>query len=723
MENFDHLNTPQQEAVHTVYGPLLVLAGAGSGKTRVVTYRIVHLLRQGIHPSSILGLTFTNKAANEMKERVCRLTQSNLLICTFHSLGARILRESINALGFSSDFTVYDESDTDTVLNHCLYDLGVYDPKKGNKNYRSLISKAKNSMLMPDQTATWDKEAPLFSEVYSNFQAKLKEYNALDFDDLLFLTVRLFREHPDILANYQNRWQYLLVDEYQDTNDSQYEMIKRLAGTTSNICVVGDPDQSIYSWRGAKIRNILNFEKDFPGAKVIRLEQNYRSYSNILDAANTVIGYNQNRYDKHLWSDRGAGDKIKHFVADDETAEANFVAKQICSHVQRQNIPLNQIAIFYRTNAQSRVFEDCFLQKKIPYAIIGGLSFYQRREIKDILAFLRLAQTGADYVAFARTINIPKRGFGDTTLDKIRLNAAQTNLSIFGYCEAIMNNQDDVPPLKLTTKQKEGLRDYIGIIHQLREVARNCSLQQAVETAITSSGYLGYLKDDAESYDDRKANLDALISKAMEWESSTQEPSLSKFLEELSLRSSLDEAESDTARVNLMTIHNGKGLEFTLTFLVGIEEDLFPHINSKGSQEKVEEERRLFYVGMTRAKDYLYISNTRRRFIWGVSRMQTPSRFLREIPSEYIERIRPETHRFEERMPRHIPEVQTEEKFSDELSVAELAKGDAVFHKEFGVGVIKDIYESSVGLTYKIMFSNNHKEKSLVAKYAQLIRL
>lgn len=726
MNLFEQLNQPQEDAVRTIHGPLLVLAGAGSGKTRVVTYRIIHLLQEGIPSSDILGLTFTNKAANEMKERVRHLTNSQVLICTFHSLGARILRESIGALGYKSDFAVYDDSDTDTVLNHCLIDLGVYDSKKGNKIYKSLISRAKNNMRSPQDFSTdGDKEAPRFSEAYANYQAKLKEYNALDFDDLLYLTVRLFKEHPPVLQAYQKRWRYLLVDEYQDTNESQYEMIKQLAGTNCNMCVVGDPDQSIYSWRGAKIRNILNFEKDFPGAKVIRLEQNYRSRTNILDAANAVIGYNQNRYDKHLWSDRGPGDKIKHFVADNETAEAEFVAEKIHYYHFQHQVPLNQMAIFYRTNAQSRAFEDSFLKKRIPYAIVGGLSFYQRREIKDILAFLRVAQAGTDYVAFARTINIPKRGFGEATLDRIRINAAQANLSILGYSEALMDPAPQISSVKLTSKQREGLKEYIGIIHQLREVAKNCSLQQAVETAIQSSGYLGHLKDDVESYDDRKANLDALITKAMEWELSTEEPTLAKFLEELSLRSTLDETDQDKAHVNLMTIHNGKGLEFNLTFLVGIEEDLFPHINSKGAQDKVEEERRLFYVGMTRAKEHLYITHTRRRFMWGVSRNPSPSRFLREIPNDYIERIRPETHRFFEKPRRQELEEQFEEKFSDELALPgeEIHTGDAVFHKEFGVGIVREIYESSVGLTYKVLFSNNNKEKSLVAKFAKLVKL
>jgi DNA helicase II / ATP-dependent DNA helicase PcrA len=640
MNLFDQLNPPQLEAVNTHQGPLLVLAGAGSGKTRVVTHRIISLIQQGIPPSQILGLTFTNKAAAEMKERINHLTQSHVLICTFHSLGVRILRESIQALGYKKDFSIYDESDSDTVLNYCLQDLGIYDSKKGNKAYKKLISQTKNNMEMPDEAEAAD-DLPQFPLAYAKYQAKLQEYNALDFDDLLFLTVRLFKEHPEILAAYQKRWQYLLIDEYQDTNEAQYTMVKCLAGEKCNICVVGDPDQSIYSWRGAKIRNILNFEKDFPGAKIIRLEQNYRSRTNILNAANAVIRTNAGRFEKHLWSDKGPGEKIKHFVADDGLAEAEFVANRMLHHYECHQIPLSQMVVFYRTNAQSRVFEDCFLKWRLPYVIVGGLSFYQRREIKDILAFLRMVQASNDFVAFERTINIPKRGIGDTTLEKIRLNAAQSNQSILNYCHSIVfDPQSTSAPIKLSLKQKEGIKEYLGIIYQLSRINQACSLKQLVETAISASGYMGYLQEDKETFEDRKANLDALIAKAMEWEGVTEEPSLEKFLEELSLKSTLDETTEKKEHASLMTIHNGKGLEFALTFLVGIEEDLFPHINSKGSDDKIEEERRLFYVGMTRAKEFLYISNTLSRFVWGTSRTPWPSRFLREIPPEYIEKIR-----------------------------------------------------------------------------------
>lgn len=728
MTLFNQLNEPQRDAVETLDGPLLVLAGAGSGKTRVVTFRIINLLANGVSPDRILGLTFTNKAAGEMKERVHQLSQSNVLICTFHSLGARILRERITELGFKSDFTIYDENDCDKVIKACLVDIGASDQKLDTKGLKHLISRAKNNMSGPDTATISDPESDtekLFPRVYAHYQQKLKEFNALDFDDLLYLPVRLFREHPEVLGYYQNRWRFLLIDEYQDTNEAQYEMIRLLVEKSRNICVVGDPDQSIYSWRGANIHNILEFEKDYPGAKIVRLEQNYRSRSNILEAANAVICHNEGRYQKNLWSDLGQGERIKYFTADNERGEAAFITERIRHHYNQDSIPLHEMVVFYRTNAQSRVFEDTLLTHRIPYVIVGGVSFYQRREIKDIIAFLRMVQTSSDYISFERTINIPKRGLGDTTIEKLRQGSNESNMPILGFCEALAGG-DFSAGIKLTAKQKEGLRNYLAIIHELREINKTCSLRQVVERAIELSGYLNYIKEDKETFDDRKGNLDALISKSVEWESLTEEPSLARFLEDLTLRSSLDEAGNDRERVNLMTIHNGKGLEFTVTFLAGLEEDLFPHANSRKNAESVEEERRLFYVGMTRAKEYLYISNATQRFLWGAARLQKPSRFIHEIPFEYKEKIR-RSHE----IPRMKKNIEVEEPFSDEITrpaftaaPAEILKaGDAIFHKEFGIGVINSVYDGSAGLTYKIAFAKGNKEKNIVAKYAPLQRL
>lgn len=633
-------NPQQWEAVTTIEGAALVLAGAGSGKTRVVTARIAHLIENGIPPSSILGVTFTNKAAGEMRERVEKLTRHQVLICTFHSLGAKVLRESIHCLGYSKGFTIYDENDTEKLLKLCLTELNIKDKKIDTGPFRHLISKAKNTLQHPEDFSSYRGASPIedaFPAVYSLYQKKLLEYQAVDFDDLLFLTVTLWRKHPEILALYQNRWPFVLIDEYQDTNDAQYTVAQLLVQTLGNLFVVGDPDQSIYSWRGANVRNILNFTKDYPEAKVIHLKQNYRSSMNILHAANALISHNCSREDKNLWSELGSGEKIQFFAADDERIEAYFVASHIQNH-QSKFVSLNDIAVFYRTNAQSRVLEDAFLHFRIPYVIVGGISFYQRREIKDILAFLRICQSGADYISFARTINLPKRGLGDATIEKIRFNAHQEGITILSYCESLIQKKELTTTLRLSAKQMKSLAEYVEIIHELRALTEKGSIKDLVLAAIERTGYLEYLLEEKESFEERKENLDEFIAKAVEWDLSSANPSLEAFLEELSLKSNLDETGGKEERVSLMTIHNGKGLEFKVVFLVGLEEGLFPHINTKNNEEAVEEERRLCYVAITRAKELLYISYSRTRILWGTFRSQYPSRFLKEIPGEYLKK-------------------------------------------------------------------------------------
>ncbi len=730
MTHDQKLNAGQKEAVETLQGPLLVLAGAGSGKTRVVTLRIAHLLERDVSSSQILGLTFTNKAANEMKARIRKLTQFDVLISTFHSLGARILRESIQHLGYQRDFIIYDEDDVEKLLKACTEPFAETGGKVDLKSVRGLISKAKNSLLTPDRLDGWafkKSPEPRFQQIYESYQTKLKEYNAVDYDDLLLLTVRLLQEHPPVLEQYQQRWRYLLIDEYQDTNAVQYAIVNLLVAKHQNICVVGDPDQSIYSWRGANIKNILNFEEDYPGAKVVRLEQNYRSRTNILNGANAVVARNSQRYEKKLWIDLGPGEKIKHFRGDDEKVEAAFIAERV-SHYHRAGIPLKEMAIFYRTNAQSRPFEDRFLQGRIPYAIVGGISFYQRREIKDILAWLRMVQSGADYISFSRTINLPKRGLGETTIEKIRENAVHENQTILSYCEMAVDEQPLTVPLKLTSKQKDGLRDYVHIIRELRRISCEKPLSELVKAAIELTHYKDFLLTDPETAADRSENLSSLVTKACEWEESASEKSLPSFLEELSLKSSLDDVDAVEDRLNMMTIHNGKGLEFPVVFLAGLEEELFPHVNSRESADGLEEERRLFYVGMTRAKEHLYLSDVSARFIWGVKRTQRPSRFIREIPSEYVEQVKRSTgHRktinekpkkeesdFIDDMNQTVPE---------DVSTASFNVGDKVFHQEFGIGHVRDVRQGSAGLTYQVFFTKNHSEKSLVAKYASLTKL
>lgn len=725
MNQISSLNSQQQEAVKSLEGSVLVLAGAGSGKTRVVTTRIVHLIENGIPPSRILGVTFTNKAAGEMRERVHQMTHYQVLICTFHSLGARILRESIYALGYQRDFTIYDEDDVDKLLKVCLVELNLKDKKMDAKPFRHLISHAKNALQNPDDLFLDDLTTDIeqaFPKVYALYQRKLQEYQAVDFDDLLFLTVKLFREHPGLLARYQERWAFVLIDEYQDTNAAQYTLARLLVAKHQNLFVVGDPDQSIYSWRGANIQNILNFERDYPGAKVIRLEQNYRSHTNILHIANALISHNQGRYEKELWSQLGEGEKAKLFIGENERDEAHFVASQI-EHHHSQKIALRDMVVFYRTNAQSRAFEDYLISHGIPYVIVGGVSFYQRREIKDILAFLRLSQSGADYISFARTINLPKRGLGDTTVEKMRHNASQERLTILEYCEALLEERPLNTILRLTAKQREGLIEYMQIIHELRHLSQQGSLRDLVLAAIERTRYMEFLKEDKETYADRRENLDELVSKAVEWEISAPNPSLEAFLEELSLKSSLDEADQAQDRLSLMTIHNGKGLEFTVTFLVGLEEDLFPHVNSKNTQEEIEEERRLCYVGITRAKEFLYLSYCHTRYLWGNLRFQRPSRFLKEMPREYIEKFHAHST-FKSALINNTRKEQVSYIQKPLPQQAEVfVQGDLIFHKDFGLGEVKESYEGSMGLTYKILFEKDKSLKTLVAKYAVLSRM
>jgi len=635
------LNEEQRQAVEHLDGFLLVIAGAGSGKTRVVTLRIAYLIAQGIPPSRILGLTFTNKAANEMKERVASFAGCPVLVCTFHSLGAKILRESIELLGWQRNFVIYDSEDVEKLLKMCLVELS-YSEKKGDmRAISTLISRAKNALLSPDAVDTTALPAPLqepFPAIFSLYKAKLKLSNAVDFDDLLVLPLELFAAYPEVLEQYQRRWDYLLIDEYQDTNTAQYTLVRHLAHKNGNICAVGDPDQSIYSWRGANIENILGFSKEHAKARVVRLERNYRSTTTILEAANALIANNVKRWEKNLWSGLGAGEKIGSYTAENERGEAAFIAAVIRYHHECMGVPYREMAIFYRTNAQSRPFEDVFLSYKIPYCLIGGLSFYQRREIKDILAFLRLAQSGNDFVAFARTINLPKRGLGAATLEKLRVGALQENMALIDYCRSLV--YDRLPAMKLSVKQKKALAEYLAVIDKIRHTAQGGALRDIICEAIAATDYLQWLKEDPESYEERKENLDALITKAVEWEHDAEEPSLNSFLEELTLKTTLDEAEGEQDKVNLMTIHNGKGLEFVVAFLAGMEEELFPHANARVSDAALEEERRLCYVGMTRAKRQLYFTSCWVRHLWGSERMQRPSRFLKEIPLQYVAKLR-----------------------------------------------------------------------------------
>lgn len=689
------LNPQQQAAVQHVEGPLLVLAGAGSGKTRVVTHRIARLLDLGVPPADILAVTFTNKAADELKSRIRAHKNAHVLACTFHSLGARILRESISRLGYRNDFTIYDEEDSEKLLRACLDQNHIPAEKGFLRQIGHQISSAKNDLIPPEKA---DRE---FASIYQLYQQKLKECNAVDFDDLLYLTVQLLTHHADLCELYQKRWSFMLIDEYQDTNLAQYTLAKILVAKHNNIFAVGDPDQSIYSWRGARYQNILNFEFDFPGAKVVTLDQNYRSTNIILQAANALIQHNGERYEKKLWSHLGEGDKIGIFVASTERTEAEFVAHQILKH--STSTSLNEIAIFYRTNAQSRTFEDALLSRKIDYQIIGGLSFYQRREIKDILAYLKMIVSNTDLIAFLRTINLPKRGLGVATLDKLVDAAGAHNMPIFLFCEEALSRPD---LFKLSPKQHSGLRSYISTLHALRHKRAHLNLHELISEVIAATRYLDYLQEDPETFQDRKENVNELVGKATEWQEETPEPSLMKFLEELSLRTHREE-QPHLPSIKLMTLHNSKGLEFDLVFLVGLEEDLFPHVNSRDDLKAIEEERRLCYVGMTRAKRHLYLCSATSRYMWGTLRSMRPSRFLKEIPAQYLYNLSPTTLRA--RQDDDSPD--TPEGF---------APGDSVYHQEFGTGTVKKSYQGSFGLTYEVHFPHAGTTRTLVARYAKL---
>lgn len=715
----EDLNPEQIKAVKHIEGPLLVLAGAGSGKTRVVTHRIANLISIGVLPSDILAVTFTNKAANEMKERVRKITNANVLTCTFHSLGAKILRESIRPLGYSNDFAIYDEEDSLDLLKNCLSALNIKEEKGLVKSLKSQISESKNNLVSPDKIskpAFSLKNEESFFQVYPLYQAKLKEYNAVDFDDLLYLPIRLFNEHPHIKEEYQNRWLFLLIDEYQDTNIAQYTLAKILSEKHKNIFVVGDPDQSIYSWRGAKYQNILNFDKDFKDAKVISLEQNYRSTNIILSAANSLIKHNEQRLDKNLWSNLGEGEKISVFISETEKFEAVFVVNKLIKHHQIDHIPLEDIVIFYRTNAQSRIFEDILLAQQIPYVIFGGISFYQRKEIKDLIAFIRMIFSDTDFISFTRTINIPKRGIGPATVEKLLEISELRKTSILKVCQAAIENPELSPEIKLSKRQVSSLMEYIGLISSLRSLAKkNIPISEVISELILRSNYLSHLKEDPDSFDERKENIDELIAKAADYEEINENPTLYCFLEEISLLTNI-EKEDNKKSVKLMSLHNGKGLEFSLVFIVGMEEDVFPHINSKDSTEELEEERRLCYVGMTRARKKLYLTASLYRYMWGSPKIMIPSRFLKEIPAKFLDNLSENILAVKKETP--PPRTLSFEKEGESSAV--FSVGNKVMHKSFGVGIIKKAYKTSMGDTYDVHFNSTNSTKTLVAKFAKL---
>lgn len=640
MSLLDALNEPQRQAVMATDGPLLILAGAGSGKTRVLTHRTAYLIEEcGVNPYNIMAITFTNKAAGEMRERIDQMVgygSESIWVCTFHSTCVRILRRYIDRLGFGTNFTIYDSDDQKTLMKDVCKRLEIDTKMYKEKMFLSAISSAKDELIDPiefETRAAGDYVKRKQAQVYREYQQALKQNNALDFDDLIMKTVELFKLDKEVLASYQDRFRYIMVDEYQDTNTAQFELIRLLALKYQNLCVVGDDDQSIYKFRGANIYNILNFEHHFPDATVIKLEQNYRSTQNILDAANAVIANNQGRKEKRLWTDNGAGDKITFEQLDTAAEEADFVARDIARWVRKGEYQYKDCAILYRTNAQSRLFEERFITANIPYKIFGGVNFYARKEVKDLLAYLKTIDNGQDDLAVRRIINIPKRGIGAASINKVALYAQEQEISFYdALCVA-----EQVPGLG---KAAAKIRPFVLFIQSMKAKAKLLSVTDLLQEVIETTGYVRELE--AEGTDEAEArieNIDELISKAVDYAEGEEAPTLNGFLENVALVADIDSFDENSDYVVLMTLHSAKGLEFPNVYLAGLEDGLFPSymsIMSDNSQAEIEEERRLAYVGITRAKKNLTITSARVRMVRGQTQYGKVSRFVREIPPELL---------------------------------------------------------------------------------------
>ena len=640
MSLLDALNEPQRQAVMATDGPLLILAGAGSGKTRVLTHRTAYLIEEcGVNPYNIMAITFTNKAAGEMRERIDQMVgygSESIWVCTFHSTCVRILRRYIDRLGFGTNFTIYDSDDQKTLMKDICKRLEIDTKMYKEKMFLSAISSAKDELIDPiefETRAAGDYVKRKQAQVYREYQQALKQNNALDFDDLIMKTVELFKLDKEVLASYQDRFRYIMVDEYQDTNTAQFELIRLLALKYQNLCVVGDDDQSIYKFRGANIYNILNFEHHFPDATVIKLEQNYRSTQNILDAANAVIANNQGRKEKRLWTDNGAGDKITFEQLDTAAEEADFVARDIARRVRKGEYQYKDCAILYRTNAQSRLFEERFITANIPYKIFGGVNFYARKEVKDLLAYLKTIDNGQDDLAVRRIINIPKRGIGAASINKVALYAQEQEISFYdALCVA-----EQVPGLG---KAAAKIRPFVLFIQSMKAKAKLLSVTDLLQEVIETTGYVRELE--AEGTDEAEArieNIDELISKAVDYAEGEEAQTLNGFLENVALVADIDSFDENSDYVVLMTLHSAKGLEFPNVYLAGLEDGLFPSymsITSDNSQAEIEEERRLAYVGITRAKKNLTITSARVRMVRGQTQYGKVSRFVREIPPELL---------------------------------------------------------------------------------------
>ena len=637
MDILEGLNDKQYEAVVNTEGPCLVIAGAGSGKTKVLTHKIAYLMgEKGIKPWDILAITFTNKAANEMKTRVEGLVgdiAKDMWIGTFHSICVRILRKQIDRLGFDTSFIIFDTSDQKTLIKQIIKSQNLDDKLYSDKSIQYEISNAKNDMLEPDSykaRVKGDFRKEKIAEIYEIYQRKLKENNAIDFDDIINFTIKILMDNPDLLEYYSGKFKYVLVDEYQDTNKAQFTLVSLLASKYGNITVVGDNDQGIYSFRGADITNILNFEKDFPGTKIIKLEQNYRCTQSILNIANEVIKNNETKYEKKLWTDNDLGNKPKIFRGDNEYDEANYIVRQINSLKIEEYYKYSDFAILYRMNSQSRSIEDILRREDIPYKIVGGLKFYERKEIKDIIAYLRLIQNTSDNLSLTRIINEPKRGVGKTSLDNIEELSASNGISMY----EIIKNADEYGLNRIFANTRE----FINVIEELRNKKENLKISELIKETLQKTGYTKALEiENTVEAETRIQNLDEFLTVAIEFEEESADTSLSEFLEGITLSSDLDGMEETEDSVTLMTLHSAKGLEFPVVFLVGMEEGIFPGYKSIGEEKELEEERRLCYVGITRAKENLFLTCSRQRTIFGSTSCNAVSRFVKEIPANMLE--------------------------------------------------------------------------------------
>ena len=742
----DNMNEMQKQAILHTEGPLLILAGAGSGKTRVLTHRTAYLIDEmRVNPYHILAITFTNKAAGEMRERIDDIVgfgSESIWVSTFHSTCVRILRRYIDRLGYDTNFTIYDADDQKSLMKDICKRLEIDTKQFKEKMFLSVISSAKDELIDPiefENRAAGDFTKRKQAMVYKEYQQALKANNALDFDDLIFKTVELFKLDKEVLSSYQERFKYIMVDEYQDTNTAQFELIRLLASKYKNLCVVGDDDQSIYKFRGANIYNILNFEKHFPDAKVIKLEQNYRSTQNILDAANSVIANNVGRKDKKLWTENGEGEKITFEQLDSGYEEADYVARDISRKIRQGEARYKDCAVLYRTNAQSRLFEEKFITSNIPYKIVGGVNFYARKEIKDLLAYLKTIDNGRDDLAVKRIINVPKRGIGATSINRVSNYAMDNDIDFY----SALRSAADIPGVG---RAESKIRPFVLFIQGLKAKAEILSVSQLLEEIIEQTGYVDELRaegtDEAET---RIENINELISKTVAYEESTDEPSLSGFLEEVALVADIDDVDSESDYVVLMTLHSAKGLEFDNVYLAGMEDGLFPSymsITSDNAAAEIEEERRLAYVGITRAKKNLTITSARMRMIRGETQYGKVSRFVKEIPGELLkgEIYEPRSSGYEERpssastyqkarrafkdVPVYTP-VSNQKSFASNNTsgvALDYAVGDRVRHIKFGDGEVKAIVEGGRDFEVTVDFDKAGTKK-MFATFAKLKKI